>query len=174
MLKLGAEVGNEACTFAPSGEDVGIGRDEEDTENGEAEDSPTTEEELSASAGLVGGVVEQASPVTVNVESSRTVTTPSVPVEVNADWPFATLELGAAVITGAEDDGVTIPPKLKLCEELVVDVAEEEGTIPPKLNVLAEGEELNWRLFSLMTDGEGAGALRTITEGLPEFCGAAS
>lgn len=177
MLGLGAKVGSEACTFAPSGEDVVLERDEEDTENGKAEDPPTTGGELSASAGLEGGAVEQASPDTVNVESSRIVTTPLLPVAVNADWPFTTPELGAAVITGAEDDGVAIPPKLKLCEELAdvaVDVAEEEGTIPPMLDVLEEDEKPNWRLFSLMTDGEGAGALRTITEGLPGPCGPAA
>jgi hypothetical protein len=104
MLKLGDGVGSEACTFTPSGEDVRLEGDEEDTENGKAEDPPTTGGELSASAGLEGGAVEQASPDTVNVDSSRTVTTPFVPVEVNADWPFTTPGLGAAVITGAEDD----------------------------------------------------------------------
>jgi hypothetical protein len=56
-----------------------------------------------------------------------------------------------------------------------VGVAEEEGTIPPMLDVLEEDEKPNWRLFSLMTDGVlGAGALRTITEGLPGLCGPAT
>ena len=176
MFGLGVGMVNEPCTLTPSEEDVGLEGDEDDTENGNADDP---EEELNASAGLKAGADEQASPVTVNVavESNRTVTTPSVPVAVNADGPFATFGFGfgVAVISGAEDDGVTIPPKLKL-EELVVGVKEValDGTIPPKLNVLEVDEGVNWRLFSLMTAGGGAGPLRLMTEGLPESCGAAA
>jgi hypothetical protein len=172
MLKLDTWVADGACTFTPTKEDVGL------------TDDPG--EELNASAGLMAGVVEHASPVTVTVavEINRTVSTPSGPLELKMDRPFDTPELGVIVDAGAEDDDeVMIPPKPKLCEELAVGVPGEdkgvkeaalEGTIPPKPNVPAGGEELNWRLFSLMTDGEGAGALRLMMEGLLETCGAAA
>jgi hypothetical protein len=111
------------------------------------------------------------------------VSTPSVPLELNVDRPFDTAGLGVTADAGAEGDEVMIPPKAKLGEELVVGVPGEDkgvkemeldGTIPPKLNVLVGAGELNWRLFRLMTGGEGAGALRLTTEGLvPGTCGAA-
>ena len=171
MFGLGVGIVNEPCTLTPSEEDVGLEGDDEDTENGNGKaDAPVTDDPGEEAD-------EQASPVTVTVavESNRTVTTPFAPVAVNADGPFATLGFGVAVNSGAEDDGVTIPPKLKL-EELVVGVKEValDGTIPPKLNVLEVDEGVNWRLFSLMTDGGGAGPLRLMTEGLPESCGAAA
>jgi hypothetical protein len=37
MLRLGVGVVSEVCTFTPSEEDVGLGGDEEDTENGKAD-----------------------------------------------------------------------------------------------------------------------------------------
>jgi hypothetical protein len=178
-------VTDDACTFTPTKEE------ESDEENGRAEDG-TPGKELTASAGLKAGVDEHAAPVTVTVavESNRTVSMPSRPLELNVDMPFAT-----PVDAGAEDDEVTIPPKLKVGEEIAVGVPGEdkgviemalEGTIPPKLNVPVGDEELNWRLFSWMTDGEGAGPLRlmmdgegpgplrSMMEGLLETCGAAA
>jgi hypothetical protein len=180
MLTLDTVVGDEACTFTPRG-DVGLEGDE-DTENGREEDGTTTGEGLNASAGLNAGVDEHAlvATVTVTVESNRTVSMPSVPLELNVDKPFDTTGLGVSVNAGAEGDEVIIPPKPKLDEELAVGVPDKgvkemelDGTIPPKLNVLVGAEELNWRLFRLMTGGEGAGALRLTTEGLPGTCGAA-
>ena len=177
MLTLDTVVGDEACTFTPRG-DVGLEEDE-DTESGREEDGAMTGEGLNASAGLKAGVDEHAlvATVTVTVESNRTVSTPSVPLELNVDKPFDTTGLGVSVNAGAEGDEVIIP---KLDEELAVGVPDKgvkemelDGTIPPKLNVLVGAEELNWRLFKLMTGGEGAGALRLTTEGLPGTCGAA-
>ena len=177
MLTLDTVVGDEACTFTPRG-DVGLEEDE-DTESGREEDGAMTGEGLNASAGLKAGVDEHAlvATVTVTVESNRTVSTPSVPLELNVDKPFDTTGLGVSVNAGAEGDEVIIP---KLDEELAVGVPDKgvkemelDGTIPPKLNVLVGAEELNWRLFRLMTGGEGAGALRLTTEGLPGTCGAA-
>jgi hypothetical protein len=165
MLKLDTGVADGACTFAPKKEDEGL--------------------ESDAGAGLKAGVDEHASPVTVTVvvESNRTVSTPSGPLELKMNEPFDTPGLGVTVDAGAEDDEEMIPPKLKLDEELAVGVPEEdkgvkemalEVTIPPKLNVPVEDEELNWRLFSLMMDGEGAAALRLMMEGLLETCGRAA
>jgi hypothetical protein len=37
MFGLGVGVVNELCTFTPSEEDIGLGGDEEDTENGKAD-----------------------------------------------------------------------------------------------------------------------------------------
>ena len=155
MLGLDSEAGEGACMFAPTAEDEG---------------------ETDACDGLKAGADEQAAPDTVTVvaESNRTVLTPSGPVELKVDVLFDALALGVAVDTGAEDDEATIPPKLKLGCELAAGVPEEdkgveeeemelEGTIPPKLNVLVGVKELNWRLFSLMTDGEAPGALRLMT-----------
>ena len=150
MLGLDSEAGEGACMFAPKAEDEG---------------------ETDACDGLKAGAEEQAAPDTVTVvaESNRTVLTPSGPVELKVDVLFDAPGLGVAVDTGAEDDEATIPPKLKLGCELAAGVPDKgveemalEGTIPPKLNVLVGVKELNWRLFSLMTDGE-AGALRLMT-----------
>jgi len=185
ILKLGTGVADEACTFTPIKEDAGLEGGEGDTENGGAEDGTITDDpgELNASAGLKVGVDEHAPPVTVTVESNRTVSTPSEPLELKMDGPSDTPGFGVTVDAGAEDDEVMTPPKLKPGNELAVGVPREdkgeeetalEGTIPPKLNVPVEDEELNWRLFSLMMDGEGAGALRLMTEGLLEACGGAA
>ena len=167
--------GDEACTFTPRG------GDEDDTDNGREEDGAMTGEGLSASAGLKVGVDEHAlvATVTVTVESNRTVSTPSVPLELNVDKSFDTTGLGVFANAGAEGDYVMLPPRLKLDEELAVGVLDKgvkemelDGTIPPKLNVLVGAAELNWRLFRLMTGEEGAGALRLMTEGLPGACAA--
>jgi len=84
--------------------------------------------------------------------------------------------VGAGARTG--DDEVTKPPKLNLDEEEVVAAPRMggglDGTIPPKLNVLGGDVEPNWRLFSLMTVGEAAGALRLMTGGGLAGCGTAS
>ena len=184
LMMLGFDTGavGEACMFPPKKEDCAM--------------TDEAAEELDASAGLIAGVGEHSAPGTVTVESNRTVATPSGPLELKTDRPFPSPGLGVTVDAGAEDDVVT-PPKLKLDEELAVGVPGEdkgvmeielEGTIPPKLNVLAADEELSWRLFSLMTGGGGADALRLMTvgegagpfplrlmtEGPPETCGAAA
>jgi hypothetical protein len=128
---------------------------------------------------------EHAGPVsvTVRVASKTTVCLPSAPVDVKVDGPFDTMGLGAVVKAGPGDDEETMPPKLKLDNEAVVGVtgvkdarAVLEGTIPPKLNVLVKDVEPNCRLFSLMIDGEaaGAGALRLMTGELMDACDGAS
>jgi hypothetical protein len=156
--------------------------DKEDTvgatvENGRVNDCDR--EELGVNAGLRTGEVEHAESVTVTVavDNKKTVSTPSGPVELKAEMP-----LGRAV--GAEAGGaeVRMPPTLRLDkeEDVAVGVPERdkggalEGTIPPKLNVLAVGSALNWRLFSLMVDGEAVGALRLMIAGLPDGCGSAA
>ena len=152
-------LGDEACMFAPTAEDGAV--------TDEAGGEPSACDELRAGADV------QAAPDTVTVESNRTVLTPSGPVELKVDVPFDAPEIGVAVDAGATDDEATIPPKLKLGEELAAGVPEEdkeveemalEGTIPPKLNVLVAGKELNCRLFRLMTDGGAPGALRLMTD----------
>jgi hypothetical protein len=136
-----------ACAFAPS--KVGVARD-----------------------GLGTAEVEHEESVTVTVDSTRTVLMPSEPVDVKMDGPPGATEFGGTVGAGARagDGGVAKPPKLKLDEEEVVAAPRmggvPDGTIPPKLNVLVEDVEPNWRLFSLMTGGEAAGALRLMGGGL--------
>ena len=136
----------------------------------------STKEKLNVDDGLRTGEDVHAESVTVTVDNKRTVLTPSAPVDVKAEMPF-----GNSV--GAEAGGeVGRLLELKLDdEEEVVGVTGErrgallEGTIPPKLKVLVAEVELNWRLFSLMTDGGGApGALRLMTGGVPDGCGAAA
>ena len=129
---------------------------------------------------------EHAGPVsvTVRVASKTTVWMPFAPVDVKVDGPFDTMGLGAVVKAGPGDDEGTVPPKLKLDNEGVEGVTGEkedaravlEGTIPPKLNVLVKDVEPNCRLFSLMIDGEaaGAGALRLMTGELTDACDGAS
>ena len=169
---LGPDAGarDEACMFAPKAEGEG-------TETGGAEDGAAANdpgEEPNACDGLRAGADEHALPdtVTVAVKSNMTVLTPSGPVELKVDVPFDAPALGVAI--EAEDGEATFPPTLTLAKELAVGVPGEdkgvkemalEVTIPPKLNVLVGDEELNWRLFRLMTDGGGSGALRLITGG---------
>ncbi len=146
MLGLDTRAEDEACIFAPKAEDVGLKLDE-GTETGGAEAGAMTDDGLKAEAD------EHALPdtVTVVVESNRTVLTPSGPVELKMDVPFDAPEIEPAV--GA-------PGGAKEVKEMVL-----EGVIPPKLNVPVGGKELNWRLFSLMTDGEAPGPLRLIIDG---------
>lgn len=144
-------LGDEGCMFAPTA--GGLEEDERGREAGSAEDDAMTDE-----TGIKAGADEQAAPDTVTVESNRTVLTPSGPVELKVDVLFDAAEAGVAAAAAAaegeddDDDEATIPPKLKLGEELAAGVPEEdkgvgemvlEGTIPPKPNVLVGGKELN-------------------------------
>jgi hypothetical protein len=169
MLGLDAAARDEACMFAPKTEDEG-------TVTGGAEDGAAANdpgEEPNACDGLKAGADEHALPdtVTVVVDSNMTVLMPSGPVKLKVDVPFDAPALGVTV--EAEDGEAMLPPTLTLAKELAVGVPEEdkgvkdtalEGGIPPKLNVPVGDEELNWRLFRLMTGG-GSGALRSITGG---------
>jgi hypothetical protein len=171
LMTLGLDtgaVGATSAAFVPRREDDGetVGR------------TSAGGEELVVNAGLKTGVDEHAEPVTVTVavDSKKTVLMPSCPVEVKAEMPF-----GKTVDAGAAGGGVAkTPPGLRLDEDDVVGAAGGiggatlEGRIPPKLNVLVGEVALNWRLFSLMIDGEAAGALRSMMGGLPDGCGAAA
>lgn len=136
----------------------------------------SVEEELNVNDGLRTGEDVHEESVTVTVDSKRTVLTPSAPVDVKAEMP-----LGGSVGAGAGGE-IVMPPELKLDDEdeEVVGVPGEsggmllEGTIPPKLKVFAAEVELNWRLFSLITDGGAAGALRLMTGGVSDDWGAAA
>ena len=170
LMTLGLDTGAVSATgaaFAPRKEDDGetVGR------------TSAGGEELVVNAGLKTGVDEHAEPVTVTVavDSKKTVLMPSCPVEVKAEMPF-----GKTVDAGVGGGVERTPPELKLDEDDVVGAAGGiggatlEGRIPPKLNVLVEEVAVNWRLFSLMIDGEAAGALRLMMGGLPDGCGAAA
>lgn len=148
MLGLDGAAGG-ACTFAPKAEDGAMVGETGGT------NAPCD--------GLKAGADEQAAPDTVTVvaESNRTVLTPSGPTELKVAVLSDAPGLGVAVGGGEKDDAATIPPKL----EFGVPEGMDEGTIPPKLNELVGGKGLNWRLFRLMTDGEGAPALRLMTDG---------
>ena len=178
LMTLGLDTGlvtGGACATAAGTEDGELAADKLTVGAGDA----SAEEKLNVEDGLRTGEDVHAESVTVTVESKRTVLTPSAPVDVKAEMPF-----GNSV--GAEAGGeVGRPLELKLDddddeEEIVVGVAGEsggtllEGTIPPKLKVLGAEVELNWRLFSLMTDGGAPGALRLMTGGVPDGCGAAA
>jgi len=151
------------------------------TEDGESETVKLTVgvgdnsagKELDVNDGLRTGEDVHAESVTVTVDSKKTVSMPSAPLDVNAEMP-----LGNSVGAGA---GGEVGMSLELTlddEEEVEDVLEKsrgmlvEGTIPPKLKVLVAEVEPNWRLFSLMTDGEAVGALRLMTGGVPAGSGA--
>ena len=129
---------------------------------------------LNVNDGLRTGEDVHAESVTVTVDSKKTVSRPSAPLDVKAEMP-----LGNSVGAGAGGEvGMSLELKLDE-EEEVVDVPGKsrgrlaEGTIPPKLKVLVAEVELNWRLFSLMTDeGEVAGSLRLMTGGVPDGSGA--
>ena len=171
LMTLGLDTGALTATgaaFAPRREDDGetVGR----TSGGG--------EELVVNAGLKTGVDEHAEPVTVTVavDSKKTVSMPFWPVEVKAEMPF-----GKTVDAGVGGGVERTPPELKLDEDddvvgaaAGIGGATLEGRIPPKLNVLVGEVAVNWRLFSLMIDGEAAGALRLMTGGLPDSCGAAA
>ena len=180
LMTLGLDTGlvtGGACATAAGTEDGESTADKLTVGTGNA----SAEEKLNVEDGLRTGEDVHAESVTVTVDSKRTVLTPSAPVDVKAEMPF-----GNSV--GAEAGGeVGRLLELKLDddededEEEIVGVAGEsggtllEGTIPPKLKVLGAEVELNWRLFSLMTDGGGApGALRLMTGGVPDGCGAAA
>jgi hypothetical protein len=151
------------------------------TEDGESETDKLTVsvgdnsagKELDVNDGLRTGEDVHAELVTVTVDSKKTVSIPSAPLDEKAEMP-----LGNSVGAGA-GGGVEISLELKLDdEEEVVGVPGKcggvlvEGTIPPKLKVLVAEVEPNWRLFSLMTDGEAVGALRLMTGGVPDGPGA--
>ena len=153
MLGVDCGAGDGACMFAPKAEEGGM----TDEAGGD----------LTTCDGLKAGADEQAAPdaVTVVVESSRTVLTPSRPVELKIDVLFdapGLFRLAEPVDTGAKDDGATIPLTAGVPEE---DKGVDEGTIPPKLNVLVGDKELNWRLFKLMMEAGASGALRLTTGG---------
>jgi len=118
---------------------------------------------------LTAGGDEHAPPVTVTVavDSKSTVLTPSAPVEVKLEIPFTAAGSGVVGGAGEGDDELTV--EVVVDEDEVVEGAVVEGTIPPKLNVLVEDVVVNWRLFSLMTDGAAAG-LRLMTGGPSDGC----
>jgi hypothetical protein len=165
MMMLGLDTGllTGGCATAAGTEGcekltVGVG-DESAGKELDVNDGFRTEEDVHAES------------ITVTVDSKKTVWMPSAPVDVKAEMPF-----GNSVGAGGE---VGMLLELKLDEEEeeeVVDVPGKsrgrlvEGTIPPKLKVLVAEVELNWRLFSLMTDGEGeaTGLLRLIMGGAPD------
>jgi len=169
-----------ACATPPS--KVGDARLEEDgedggTKSGATDDCPGKKE--GARNGLGTAEVEHEESTTVTVDSTRTVLMPSRPVDVKMDGPFGATTFAGTVGAGArvKDDEVTKPKKLELDEEEVVTAAGKtgalDGTIPPKLKVLVGDVETNWRLFTLMTVGEAAGALRLMMGGGLAGCGTA-
>jgi hypothetical protein len=119
------------------------------TDEAGGDDSEEAGGETDACDGIKAGVGEQVAAVTVTVvgEIIRTVLMPSGPMV--AATISSTLALGEVFTARvAEDKGA------------------DEGTIPPKLNVLVGSKEgLNWRRFSMMTEGEGTGVLRAMTGG---------
>jgi len=175
LMTLGLDTGvvtGGACATAAGTEDGEPAADELTVGAGNA----SAEEKLNVDDGLRTGEEDvHAESVTVTVESKRTVLTPSAPVDVKAEMPF-----GNSVGAGAGGEVGRLLLEMKIDdEEEVVGVAGEsggtllEGTIPPKLKVLGAEVELNWRLFSLMTDGGGSpGALRLMTGGVPDGAGA--